>query len=54
MTSTPFRRHLLAACLAFGTGLLAQPVFAQANAPLRVILPVGPGSGVDVIAASRS
>ena len=52
MTSTPFRRHLLAACLAFGTGLLAQPVFAQANAPLRVILPVGPGSGVDVIARS--
>lgn len=52
MTSTPFRRQLLAACLAFGAGLLAQPGLAQTSAPLRVILPVGPGSGVDVIARS--
>lgn len=50
MSSHPVRRHLIAAALA---ACLASPtVFAQASSPLRVILPVGPGSGVDVIVRS--
>ena len=45
------RRRLtaLAAALVLGT---AAPAFADTTAPLRVILPIGPGSGVDVIVRS--
>lgn len=46
------RRIFVAAAVAFGATLAAPAVLAQATAPLRVILPVGPGSGVDVIARS--
>lgn len=46
------RRTFVAAAVAFGATLAAPAVLAQATAPLRVILPVGPGSGVDVIARS--
>jgi tripartite-type tricarboxylate transporter receptor subunit TctC len=46
------RRTLVAVAVAFGATLAAPAVLAQATAPLRVILPVGPGSGVDVIARS--
>ncbi len=48
----PRRRHLLATGLALATALATALVAAQPSAPLRVILPVGPGSGVDVIARS--
>jgi tripartite-type tricarboxylate transporter receptor subunit TctC len=46
------RRNFIAAAVAVGVTLAAPAVLAQATAPLRVILPVGPGSGVDVIARS--
>lgn len=46
------RRTLIAAAVALGATWAAPVVLAQATAPLRVILPVGPGSGVDVIARS--
>lgn len=46
------RRTFIAAAVAVGATLAAPAVLAQATAPLRVILPVGPGSGVDVIARS--
>jgi tripartite-type tricarboxylate transporter receptor subunit TctC len=46
------RRTFIATTLALGTTLATSVVLAQATAPLRVILPVGPGSGVDVIARS--
>lgn len=52
MPSNPIRRHVLAAGISLGLILLAAPLLAQPSAPLRVILPVGPGSGVDVIARS--
>lgn len=52
MSLNTFRRHFLAAGFALGSALLAAPALAQPSAPLRVILPVGPGSGVDVIARS--
>ncbi|MFP8779030.1 Bug family tripartite tricarboxylate transporter substrate binding protein [Hydrogenophaga sp. RWCD_12] len=47
MTKTFQRRTLItmaAACL-----VAATPAWAQSSSPLRVILPVGPGSGVDTI-----
>jgi tripartite-type tricarboxylate transporter receptor subunit TctC len=44
------RRHLIAASLA--ACLVSPVVLAQASSPLRVILPVGAGSGVDVIVRS--
>jgi tripartite-type tricarboxylate transporter receptor subunit TctC len=45
------RRAVLAASLALGTGSVLRPrrVAAQSAAPLRVILPFSPGSGVDTI-----
>ena len=50
MTRHPVRRHLIAAAL---VALVASPVvLAQSSPPLRVILPVGAGSGVDVIVRS--
>jgi tripartite-type tricarboxylate transporter receptor subunit TctC len=52
MSSKLIRRQLLSAGLVFVAALFATPVLAQPTGPLRVILPVGPGSGVDVIARS--
>lgn len=52
MTSMQIRRHVLATGLVLTAMLSGLPAFAQPTAPLRVILPVGPGSGVDVIARS--
>jgi tripartite-type tricarboxylate transporter receptor subunit TctC len=52
MTSNLNRRHVLATGLLLGASLFATPALTQSTAPLRVILPVGPGSGVDVIARS--
>jgi tripartite-type tricarboxylate transporter receptor subunit TctC len=52
MTSNLNRRHVLATGLLVGASLFATPALTQPTAPLRVILPVGPGSGVDVIARS--
>jgi tripartite-type tricarboxylate transporter receptor subunit TctC len=52
MTSNLNRRHVLATGLLLGASLFATPALTQPTAPLRVILPVGPGSGVDVIARS--
>lgn len=51
MTPSSFNRRTV---LALGAaGLLGAPaVWAQGTAPLRVILPVGPGSGVDTIIRS--
>ena len=50
MTRSRFRRLIgLAAALVLGA---ATPAFADNSAPLRVILPIGPGSGVDVIVRS--
>ncbi|KQP14469.1 tripartite tricarboxylate transporter substrate binding protein [Pseudorhodoferax sp. Leaf265] len=49
-TQTPIRRRgLLAACAA-----LALPAFAQSDKPVRLILPISAGSGVDVIARASS
>jgi tripartite-type tricarboxylate transporter receptor subunit TctC len=50
MASNLNRRHALATALLLGASLVATPALAQPTTPLRVILPVGPGSGVDVIA----
>jgi tripartite-type tricarboxylate transporter receptor subunit TctC len=50
MSRLPIRRQLIAAALA--AFVTSPTAFAQATQPLRVILPVGPGSGVDVIARS--
>ena len=52
MTSNLNRRHVIATGLLLGVTLFATPALTQSTAPLRVILPVGPGSGVDVIARS--
>lgn len=52
MTSKLNRRRVLATGLLLGASLFATPALTQSTAPLRVILPVGPGSGVDVIARS--
>jgi tripartite-type tricarboxylate transporter receptor subunit TctC len=53
MASQPLRRTLLASAAAFSIGCLAPGwTSAQGAAPLRVILPVGAGSGVDVIVRS--
>jgi tripartite-type tricarboxylate transporter receptor subunit TctC len=53
MSSNLHRRRILLNSLVLGSALFAAPAFAQpATPPLRVILPVGPGSGVDVIARS--
>ena len=52
MTTLPSRRQLLAATLALGTALAGGAAQAQTAPPLRVILPVGAGSGVDVIMRS--
>jgi tripartite-type tricarboxylate transporter receptor subunit TctC len=52
MSSNLLRRQLLVTGLVLGSTLSAATAFAQTTAPLRVILPVGPGSGVDVIARS--
>lgn len=52
MSSILPRRHLLNTGFLLGATLFAVPAFAQPSPPLRVILPVGPGSGVDVIARS--
>jgi tripartite-type tricarboxylate transporter receptor subunit TctC len=46
------RRALLAAAAAGLAATVALPALAQSSAPLRVILPVGAGSGVDVIVRS--
>ena len=50
------RRHIhrcmLGTALAAGAALLPHGAQAQSSAPLRVILPVGPGAGVDVIIRS--
>ena len=50
------RRHvhrcMLGTALAAGAALLPHGAQAQSSAPLRVILPVGPGAGVDVIIRS--
>jgi tripartite-type tricarboxylate transporter receptor subunit TctC len=43
------RRSLLAACAS-----LALPAFAQSDKPVRLILPISAGSGVDVIARASS
>lgn len=45
-------RRLLAAAGAIAALSAGTPALAQTSVPLRVILPVGPGSGVDVIARS--
>lgn len=52
MSTNQLRRQVFAAGFILATGLLAAPAIAQSPGPLRVILPVGPGSGVDVIARS--
>lgn len=52
MTIASFRRRLVATMLGLCAGAATTSAFAQAGTPLRVILPVGPGSGVDVIARS--
>ena len=53
MTRHPSRRLTLHAALAFTLGLSAIPLQAIAQTapdrPLRVVLPVGAGSGVDTI-----
>lgn len=52
MTNAPLnlsRRSLLAAC-----ATLALPAFAQSDKPIRLILPISAGSGVDVIARASS
>lgn len=48
------RRTVLVRAAALAAGLLAKPMLghAQGLPPLRVILPLGPGSGVDVIVRS--
>jgi tripartite-type tricarboxylate transporter receptor subunit TctC len=50
MALIPSRRRLVAAAGILAALAAAPSAFAQATAPMRVILPVGPGSGVDVIA----
>jgi tripartite-type tricarboxylate transporter receptor subunit TctC len=52
MTSNLNRRHVLATGMLLGASLFATPALTQSTTPLRVILPVGPGSGVDVIVRS--
>ena len=47
--TTLTRRSLLAAC-----ATLALPAFAQGDKPVRLILPISAGSGVDVIARAAS
>ncbi|MGC3984141.1 MAG: tripartite tricarboxylate transporter substrate binding protein [Pseudorhodoferax sp.] len=50
LTQTSIRRRgLLAACAA-----LALPAFSQSDKPVRLILPISAGSGVDVIARAAS
>ena len=49
MITTLNRRHLIALALTAGASFTSLPAFVQASSPLRVILPVGPGSGVDAI-----
>ncbi len=50
MAFIPSRRRLVAVAGVLAALAAAPSAFAQATAPMRVILPVGPGSGVDVIA----
>lgn len=44
-----FNHRRLILAIATGVALSSPHVFAQSTMPMRVILPVGPGSGVDVI-----
>ena len=48
-TTALTRRSLLAAC-----ATLALPAFAQGDRPVRLVLPISAGSGVDVIARAAS
>ena len=49
-----FRRHFLAAAAATALLPFAFPVAAQTDAPLRMLLPVSAGSGVDTIARAAA
>lgn len=52
MAISLFRRHVVVAAAALSSLAAAPSVLAQSSPPLRVILPVGAGSGVDVIVRS--
>lgn len=52
MSTNRIRRLALATGVALGPALFSALAWAQSAPPLRVILPVGAGSGVDVIARS--
>jgi tripartite-type tricarboxylate transporter receptor subunit TctC len=52
MSTNFFRRHVVFAATALSALAAATPVLAQSTSSLRVILPVGAGSGVDVIVRS--
>jgi len=52
MSTNFFRRHVVFAAAALSALAAATPVLAQSTSSLRVILPVGAGSGVDVIVRS--
>lgn len=52
MTPISYRRRRILAAGALAASLNGATAFAQSTSPLRVILPVGPGSGVDVIVRS--
>ncbi|HMN81611.1 MAG TPA: tripartite tricarboxylate transporter substrate binding protein [Burkholderiaceae bacterium] len=52
MTPISYRRRRIVAAGALAASLNGAAAFAQSTSPLRVILPVGAGSGVDVIVRS--